>query len=52
MGYSVAKMIEFAFTYILNNELLTKKYNMPDHVRTILVDYMTKRIEEIRAEHK
>jgi len=52
MGYSIAKMIEFAFTYILNNELHTKKYDMTDDMRKILIEYMTKRIEEIRSQYK
>lgn len=50
MNYSIAKMIEFAFTYIITNELNTKKYDMPEDMRKIIINYMTKRIEEIRSQ--
>jgi hypothetical protein len=52
MGYSIAKMIEFALSYILNNELKTQKYELPTDTRQTLMDYMTKRIEEIRSQYK
>ena len=52
MSYSIAKMIEFAFTYIINNELKTQKYDMPDEKRLAIIEYMTQRIEEIRKVHK
>jgi hypothetical protein len=52
LNYSVAKMIEFAFTYIINNELKTKTYDMPDDKRLIILEYMTQRIDEIRKDHK
>ena len=52
MNYSIAKMIEFAFTYIITNELNTKKYDMPENMRQIIIDYMTQRVEEIRKMHK
>lgn len=50
MNYSVAKMIEFALTYIINNELNTKTYDMPENIRQIIIEYMTKRVEEIRRQ--
>ena len=52
MNYSIAKMIEFAFTYIINNELTTKTYDMPDDKRLTIIKYMTQRIDEIRKVHK
>ena len=52
MSYSVAKMIEFALSYILNNELLTKKYDIPDEKRQLIIEYFNERIKEIRSEHK
>lgn len=52
LNYSIAKMIEFAFTYIINNELKTKTYDMPDDKRLTIIEYMTQRIDEIRKVHK
>jgi hypothetical protein len=52
MNYSIAKMIEFAFTYIITNELNTKTYDMPENMRQIIIDYMTQRINEIRSQTK
>jgi hypothetical protein len=52
MNYSIAKMIEFAFSYILLNELLTKKYDIPEEKRQILIDYFNTRISEIRSQYK
>ena len=52
MSYSVAKMIEFAFTYVITNELNTKTYDMPEDMRQIIINYMTKRINEIRSQTK
>jgi hypothetical protein len=52
MGYSIAKMIEFAFTYIIMNELKNDKHEMPSHIRQIVLEYMSQRVEEIRKMHK
>jgi len=52
MGYSIAKMIEFALTYIITNELKTNTYAMPENIRQTILDYMTKRVEEIRNQYK
>ena len=52
MSYSVAKMIEFAFTYVITNELNTKTYDMPEDLRQIIINNMTKRINEIRSQTK
>lgn len=45
-------MVEYALSYLLLNELLTKKYDIADDKRQIIIDYINKRIEEIRSEHK
>ena len=52
MNYSIAKMIEFAFTYIVINELKNENYKMPDNIRQTVLEYMSKRIKEIRKIHK
>jgi hypothetical protein len=52
MNYSIAKMVEYALSYILLNELLTKKYEMSEDTRQIVIKYFNKRIEEIRNQHK
>jgi len=52
MTYSIAKMVEYALSYLLLNELVTKKYEMTDEKRQVVIDYINKRIEEIRAQHK
>jgi hypothetical protein len=52
MNYSIAKMIEFAFTYIIINELKNENHTMPDDKRLIILDYMTQRIDEIRKVFK
>ena len=52
MSYSIAKMVEYALSYILLNELLTKKYEMTEDTRQVVIAYINKRIEEIRSQHK
>ena len=52
MTYSIAKMVEYALSYILLNELLTKKYDIAEDKRQIVIEFINKRIEEIRAQHK
>lgn len=52
MTYSIAKMVEYALSYILLNELLTKKYEIAEDKRQIVIEFINKRIEEIRAQHK
>ena len=52
MSYSIAKLVEFALSYILNNELLTKKYDMTDDTRQVIIKFIDKRIHEIRNEYK
>jgi hypothetical protein len=52
MGYSIAKMIEFALSYLLANDLMLKKTFMSEKDRKIIIDYFTKRIEQIRDEYK
>lgn len=52
MTYSIAKIVEYALSYILLNELLTKKYEIAEDKRQIVIEFINKRIEEIRAQHK
>jgi len=52
MGYSIAKMIEFALSYLLSNELLVGKTNLPDSTKEIIINYFNERIAQIRSEHK
>jgi len=52
MGYSIAKMIEFAFTYIIINELKNDKHIMPDNLRQTLIEYMSMRVDEIKKQYK
>ena len=52
MNYSIAKMIEFAFTYIIINELKNDKHEMPDNLRQTILEYMTQRVEQIKKQHK
>lgn len=52
MNYSIAKMIEFAFTYIIVNELKNEQHDMPPNIRQIVLEYMSQRVEEIRKMHK
>jgi len=52
MGYSIAKMIEFALSYLLSNELLINKTSMPESSRQIIIDYLNERISQIRSEYK
>lgn len=52
MGYSIAKMIEFALSYLLLNDLMLKKTPMSDEARQSVIDYFNKRIEEIRSQYK
>jgi hypothetical protein len=52
MSYSIAKMIEFALSYLLSNDLMLKKTTMPDEARQNIIDYFNLRIQEIRNQHK
>jgi hypothetical protein len=52
MSYSIAKMIEFAFTYIIINELKNDKHEMPDNLRQTLLEYMSMRVDEIKKQYK
>lgn len=52
MGYSIAKMIEFVFTYIIINELKNEKHAMPENLRQTILDYMSQRVDEIRKVYK
>jgi len=52
MGYSIAKMIEFAFTYIIINELKNDKHEMPSNLRQTLLEYMSLRVDEIKKQYK
>ena len=52
MSYSIAKMIEFAFTYIIVNELKNEKHEMPNDIRQTLLEYMSLRVEEIKKKYK
>ena len=52
MGYSIAKMIEFALSYLLQNELLVHHSNMPEDKKQIIINYCNECIAKIRSEHK
>ena len=45
-------MIEFALSYLLSNELLVGKTNLPDSTKEIIINYFNERIAQIRSEHK
>jgi hypothetical protein len=52
MGYSIAKMIEFALSYLLSNELLLGKTKLPEQNKEIIINYFNERISQIRSEYK
>jgi len=52
MSYSIAKMIEFALSYLLSNDLMLKKTALSDEARQNIIDYFNLRIEEIRNKHR
>ena len=52
MNYSIAKMIEFAFTYIIVNELKNEKHEMPNDIRQTLLEYMSLRVEQIKKQYR
>jgi hypothetical protein len=52
MSYSIAKMIEFAFSYIIINELKNDKYVISDNLRQTLLEYMSLRVDEIKKQYK
>ena len=53
MSYSVAKLIEIAFVYLINNELF-KDVEFPEgpQAREIITAYMNRRVQEIRSQYK
>jgi len=52
MSYSIAKMIEFVFTYIIVNELKNDKHIIQDDLRQTLLEYMSLRVDEIKKQYK
>jgi hypothetical protein len=54
MGYSIAKMIEAALTYIMNSELKNPHHELPEgpEVREILINYIQRRLDYFKQHYK
>ena len=53
VNYSVDQMVRYAYEYELNNLLRIpeKNINTDENLRKVIIDYMEKRIAEIKKKH-
>jgi len=53
VNYSVDQMVRYAYEYELNNLLRIpeKTINTDENFREVIIDYMEKRIAEIKKKH-